>query len=420
MSTRAGAAIAAAAFGVLGTVVIARPSQAPQQTFKAGVDLIAVDVQVLDKTGKPVPALAVDKFDVTIDGKKRRVVSADFFNATTSVPVTPARAEENPLEAATSRLVMLAVDADSFQPGVSRGVITAASSFVKRLLPSDRIGLYTYPLGPRVDPTNDRGEVLAALDKVVGQKAGGDTGQFSLGPSDIVDLSAWVSGASPHPVSGDGDALAARICGGERPDRPRDDQCIKNLQFEAESLSRFYEAEGTQRSGMVSNLIQGLSSAPGRKIIVLVSGGMVASDRPSLRPDLADIGVEVGRQAAEANVTVYTLFIDQTWLDTYSPQRRKPPPRPPDAERDRAVLSKWLEQFSGSAGGALMRVMSGSGEAAFDRIVSETSAYYILGVEPTGVDRDGKTHQINVKVSEKGLTVRGRSFVKLPKRAGGH
>jgi VWFA-related protein len=311
---------------------------------------------------------------------------------------------------------MLAVDAQSFHPGVSRGVAVAASSFVKRLLPTDRVGLYTYPLGPRVEPTNDRGEVLAGLDKVVGQKSGGDTGQFSLAPSDIVDLSAWVSGAQSHPISGDGEALGAKICGGDRPDRPRDDQCWRNLQFEGESLSRYYEAEGTQRSGQVLALIQGLSTAPGRKIVVLVSGGMIASDRPSLRPDLAEIGIDVGRQAAEANVTVYTLFIDQTWLDQYSAERRRPPPRPTNAERDRAVLSKWLEQFSGGAGGALMRVMTGSGEAAFDRIAIETSAYYILGVEPSGVDRDGKTHQINVKVGDKALTVRGRSYVKLPKK----
>ena len=251
MNRTMGAAIALVAFAALGTAVIARPRAREQQAFKAGVDLIAVDVQVLDKTGHPVPALAADKFEVSIDGKKRRVVSADFFDAASTSQITPATTEQRPLEAATTRLVMLAVDAQSFHPGVSRGVAVAASSFVKRLLPTDRVGLYTYPLGPRVDPTTDRGEVLSGLDKVVGQKSGGDTGQFSLAPSDIVDLSAWVSGGQSHPISGDGEALATKICGGDRPDRPRDDQCWRNLQFEGESLSRFYEAEGTQRSGQV-------------------------------------------------------------------------------------------------------------------------------------------------------------------------
>ena len=55
------------------------------------------------------------------------------------------------------------------------------------------------------------------------------------------------------------------------------------------------------------------------------------------------------------------------------------------------------------------------GEFAFDRILKETSAHYLLGVEPLPKDRDGRAHQLRLKVAERGVTVRSRSWVILPK-----
>src|SRR5262245_48801715 len=57
-------------------------SQSP--TFRASVDLIAVDVQVVDSSGRPISAIDPRKFDVSIDGKRRRVASADFVQASAS------------------------------------------------------------------------------------------------------------------------------------------------------------------------------------------------------------------------------------------------------------------------------------------------------------------------------------------------
>ena len=50
--------------------------QAP--TFRSEVDYVAVDVQVVNHDGRPLPRLSADKFEVSIDGKRRRVVTADF------------------------------------------------------------------------------------------------------------------------------------------------------------------------------------------------------------------------------------------------------------------------------------------------------------------------------------------------------
>ena len=79
------------------------------------------------------------------------------------------------------------------------------------------------------------------------------------------------------------------------------------------------------------------------------------------------------------------------------------------------MLGRLLDQFAGASGGTLMRVLVGSGEGSLDRVLRETSAYYLLGVEPTQADRDGRTHALKVKVNQRNATVRSRTFVLLPK-----
>ena len=59
-------------------------SQAGQRpVFRSGVDLIAVDAAVVDKDGNPIAGVKPEQFEVTVDGKPRRVVSAEFLEFTT-------------------------------------------------------------------------------------------------------------------------------------------------------------------------------------------------------------------------------------------------------------------------------------------------------------------------------------------------
>ena len=63
---------------------------------------------------------------------------------------------------------MLAFDTDSFEANESRDVVRAAEGFIRRLQPEDRVGLYTFPIGPRIEPTLYHAAVTKAADTIVG------------------------------------------------------------------------------------------------------------------------------------------------------------------------------------------------------------------------------------------------------------
>ncbi len=144
---------------------------------------------------------------------------------------------------------------------------------------------------------------------------------------------------------------------------------------------------------------------------MLVSAGLLVSDRSAGRPDVGDMARVMGQTAARANATVYTVHIDTT--PGVGPASQKAPGSS-EVARDRALYSSWLSDFSQSAGGRLIYVPVGTANFAFDRILRETSAYYLLGVEPAPADRDGRPRKLDVKVKRRGVSIRSRQWVVVP------
>jgi tetratricopeptide (TPR) repeat protein len=185
---------------------------------------------------------------------------------------------------------------------------------------------------------------------------------------------------------------------------------------EITSAALYYEGQSTASLGMLRNLITRMQAYPGRKTLILVSGGILASDTPGGRPDLGSLGLQVGREAATANTAIYTLFLDTSLHDQLGAETRRGDRTSVNKSRDTAVLARWLEQFAGAAGGALFAVSVGNATPALTRIQAELSSYYLLGVEPADEDRDGRTHEVAVKTTQSNVTVRGRRWVMIPAR----
>jgi hypothetical protein len=284
----------------------------------------------------------------------------------------------------------------------------AARQFIAGLAPTDQLGLVAYPIGPKIDPTTDHTLVSIALGTIVGQ-AQADTSQFHLRASEIVDLNAALSGHAPS-ASSALETVAIRECG-----NPVEESCRARLISELAGTALYYEGQANLSIGILRSLLKTMERVAGRKTVVLVSGGMIASDVPGGRPDISEIGIEAGKEAARANAAIYTLYLDDTLRGHFSADA--PGQKGFDnLERDSLIMGRWLEQFSGSAGGTLFRLQTGSGESAFARILTEIGSYYLLGVELAEEDRDGRTHEITVKANQRKATVRGRRWVMVPKR----
>lgn len=374
-------------------------SEAP--VFKGGVDVLSVDVQVVDSAGHPVVGLGPDAFTVTVAGKKRRVVSAERVDvhqpAKAPTAVTPSSPRVAvPVETPASSdgpTYFLTIDCLSFEPTQTVPVIKIAKSFVSRLGPGERIGVFAYPTGPKVEATTNREEVLKALDQVYGQNTPppGLTSEDRPSPHRIVDATDPRPTLGLPPGSGGGNSELYRIA----------------LQEESQNITSL---------GMLSAFMRALRKLPGRKVVVLVSSGLISADKPGLRPDLGEHGIVVGQEAAASNATIYSLFVDQTFLGHGAGKRRLETGE--RINRDAEILNRYLDQVSGASGGTMLTSLTDDGTAAFNRILDETSSYYLLGVEAENSDRDGKPHALTVKTTAPGATVRARSWVMIPKPAG--
>lgn len=402
-------------------------------TFRAAVDLIVLDVQVVDAAGRPIRGLLPSHFEVTIDGRRRDVLAANLMEYSAAPVAAPSdkppfgvdgvtasgtAASAAPASAASAaphgRFYVLAVDTMSFNQSVSRGMVTAAKRFLAHLRPDDVVGVYAYPTGPSLDPTTDHSAVARTLDRVIGARDNAPTGQFTLRPSEIVDIATSLGTRGALSTTGADADAAARECGGGVDARPSP-QCLRQLQAEVSSAVGMYEAVAQVSLGGLRRVIQRLGSVPGRKTLVLMTAGMLVADRAGGRPDLSAIATLAGQDAARSNVTIYTVYVDQHTLNQNSAETRSGNAnRFSTSMRDSMVMSHWFDQFSDRAGGALIRDAFGHGERGFDQVLQETSAFYQLAVAPSDVDRDSRPHSLDVKVRAKRATLRGRSWVIIP------
>jgi VWFA-related protein len=193
-------------------------------------------------------------------------------------------------------------------------------------------------------------------------------------------------------------------------------RCLENIQSEAQARAFDYENQATRSLFGLRGLVNGLSTYPGRKTVVVMSGGMLVSDRPGGRPDIGELPKVLGKAAAEANIAIYALHVDNTFIDETSARVTAIDVVPGGRFRDPVVLSRVLSDFTAASGGALFPVMIGSGETALERVLRETSAHYLLAVEPQEADRDGKLRELRVRVKQDGATIRSRMWVVIPRR----
>jgi VWFA-related protein len=298
---------------------------------------------------------------------------------------------------------MLAFDVGSLSLGGSRQAARAALAFADRLEPNDLVGMYSFPTGVALTPTLDRGVLAQALDRVVGSRNQNLRSSFNLSWSEVVDISA----EAPAGVAWAVESVAGREC----PSDPG--ECTRQIEFEARAIGGFLQDSAIKSLNGLRNLIELLGSSPGRKTLVLFSSGIPTSDRPGGRPDVGELPQLLGQRAAATNTSIYTIFVDESQLQSVAADRGEAPGTPAIG-RDSAIGSQVMEHFTGASGGAFMRSFTGAGGPALARVLRETSSHYLLGVEPLPSERDGRLRELEVEVDLDDVKVRSRSWVVIP------
>ena len=167
--------------------------------FRAGVELVSVDVTALDTNGRQVTDLAATDFLVEVDGDTRQVVSAEYVRSVDPLRVigAPRKVAAAPDEtfftsnakgAPSGRLVLLLIDQGNIRTGAARAVMNSAKKFVDTLTPEDRVAVVAVPgPGELVDFTTDHDKVREALLRIVGS-SDPLKGRFNLSVTEALAL----------------------------------------------------------------------------------------------------------------------------------------------------------------------------------------------------------------------------------------
>lgn len=386
---------------VVATLAAVHSQQTQPPTFRSGVELVSVDVQVVDRKGQPITGLKPEQFEVTIDGKRRQVVSAQLIESATGTPhaSNPPQGDgaPSPKPIGAGNLYVLAIDQGSFRAINAPSAMHAVNEFIKRLTLNDYLGLIAFPQpGIIIDPTRERAPLTQAVSKIVGFTSLKQRQRFRFSLSDAIDISTKDADALNRVVSDN--------C------QPGDRACAVQLEMEISEAITGLETQALRSLDGLRGVVEMMRQLQGRKTLVVVSAGIPTGDRTGGRLYMRTQSIELGKQAAAAGVLLYTLHLNTNFLDAFSPEAG---PVSETLMRETNVYARGLDLFNGSAGGTLLEVNTGA-DFAVERVVREMSAYYLLGVKPEETDRDGKSHTINVKVKQRDSNVRSRRTVTIP------
>ena len=361
---------------------------APQQpTFRVRIDSVSVDVIVTDRQGNPVPDLTAEDFEIREAGKVQKIDTFKFIHADDSQDASPPREiqsfEDQRRETAieTNRLFVIFLDDYHVRRGNAMRVRQDLARFVSnQMSPRDLVAIM-YPLLPPTAITFSRNH--------------------------------------------DGTAVEIMAFEGRKYDyTPRN-------QIEARYQMMIPEAQEAIRNETTLSALENLcvflgSLRDGRKTILFVSeglsstiptgarttGSIVSTPVPttpqqnmSAMSDLFTQMQDVFIQAARANTAIYTLDPRGLAGSEFGVEDRV------DQAADRAALNESMDSLRSLAGETDGRAIVGRNnpEPELQKMRRDLSAYYLLSYTSSVAPRDGKFHQIDVRLkNRRGLEVRAR------------
>jgi VWFA-related protein len=362
------------------------PQDAQQPTFRARVDSVSVDVIVLDRAGKPVTDLTAAEFEVRESGKVQKIETFKLVQTGDGRDGPPLReilsVQDQQREAANDENRLFAIFLDDYHVRRSNSlrVRQALGQFVSQLSPRDLVAV-AYPLTPAGALTFSRNHdgTAAAIATFEGRKydytpKNPFEERYQLQPPELLERmrnELTISGL---------DSLCVYM-GSLREGR-------KTILFVSEGLSGTLPA-GVRTTG---NIINAQPTPQSSSQAFFNSADLLGQFR------------QLFVSASRSNTSIYTFDPRGLAVSEFDLSDRVA------SEADRQVLTESLDSLRIIADQTDGRPIVNRNDPSVDlrRMVQDTSAYYLLGYTTTEAPRDGKFHEIQVRVKRRDVDVRAR------------
>jgi VWFA-related protein len=393
------AAILGLTIVLIGVIPSAQTPAQPRAVFRSGTELVLVNVVVRDRSGAVVRGFTQDDFSVTEDDKPQTITSFDFEELdrggvapaadNEASPVLPPKPTAVPRVAEPSsiaptppkvdmrgrRLIVLFFDLSSMQPEELDRAVKAAHDYVDhKLSPADSIAVASFSTSLQVvqDFTSNAEAISTAIDAFGGNNAAGFDEGTTGDPEGTVD---------------NGTAFTA-----------------DDTEFNIFSTDRRLDA--------LQTLSDALSGIEQKKSVIYFSSGMDQSGQENQvelrrtidRANRANVSIYAadmrglqaqvpGGDATQGSTRGVSAFSGQTTANQFSKM---------------ASTQDTLTTMAEDTGGRAFFDSNSFGQV-FDKVVNDTSAYYVLGYSSTNPGRDGHFRRIKVKLKRTDLKLEYRS-----------
>jgi VWFA-related protein len=355
-------------------VVVAIPPvvlRAVQETARpAGTVATPLEVSAIDRDGRVADNLGPASFTVTVDGRPRRILWVRFVSRGPGALADaerrqPSRTDELFFAAEPARSVIIVVDEASLQRGSERTVLQAAGALIDRLGLDDAIGVIRVPMPreSRLTLTTLRPELREVLRQVTAQAA-----------QPGAPASAGMEPRLSEPVR----------AAGRTGDEPGTERAPVDINADLHAAGD-ESLPARDFLGSFRSVLAALQAAPGRKVIVVFSGGLLSAS--VARPE------DVARAAIAAGVVVHAFGIPGVHGDLATG---------PDLAA--------LERLAKATGGSYV-TLGRNPERSVERLVTELAACYVLGMESVPSDSDSGRHAVRVETPRLPLTLRAPEWI---------
>ena len=332
------------------------PKQPSQPTKAPGASRMIV--RAVTAAGQPVTDLKAEEVTIKTDGRDRKITDLTLVTApkggpggapaaataappASTLPAPFATNAAAPAAAPGTREFLFILDEEGIGPGREEPVRKLVAQLTTNAAPGDRFGL-------------------------ISLRQGGMEVQPSPPPAVTAALTKFVGGGSQN------ESAADMVCRSQR---------------------------------AMQTLSAALRSSPAGRTIVLISPGLIASPKGVQEmssvagaaagtgsPELCQIRSndfdQLGGAAATSPANVYVLH----YLDGMA------------STNNVRAAQEGIENIAGTINGEVVRVGGGT-EASVNRVLTETSAYYIATIEPAG---DGAVRRVEARSTREGIKITAR------------